>query len=104
VKPVIVGATGTISKSFIKYLNNTTGGQWFLKKLQRTATLNTAHMLRKVACANATRNNVITIETFLFIIFQLIAQICYLFIYKQHIKTFVSFKLIKLLLHVSVTD
>jgi hypothetical protein len=25
--PVIVGATGTISKSFIKYLNNTTGKQ-----------------------------------------------------------------------------
>ena len=27
-----------------------------------------------------------------------------LFIYKQHIKTFVLFKLLKLLLHVSVTD
>ena len=27
-----------------------------------------------------------------------------LFIYKQHIKTFVLFKLLKLLLHISVTD
>jgi aspartate-semialdehyde dehydrogenase len=40
--PVIVGATGTISKSFIKYLSNVPGIHE-VKKLQKTAILGTAH-------------------------------------------------------------
>jgi len=44
---VIVGATGTISKSFRKYVSNIPGNHE-VKKLQKTAILGTAHMLRKV--------------------------------------------------------
>jgi hypothetical protein len=40
--PVIIGATVTISKSFRKYLSNK------VKELQKTAILDTAHILRKV--------------------------------------------------------
>jgi len=45
--PVIIGATGTISKSFRKYVSNITG-KHEVKELQKTAILGTAHILRKV--------------------------------------------------------
>ena len=45
--PVIIGATGTISKTFRKYVSNIPGNNE-VKKLQKTAILGTAHMLRKV--------------------------------------------------------
>ena len=45
--PVIIGATGTISKSFRKYLSNIPG-KHEVKELQKTAILGTAHILRKV--------------------------------------------------------
>jgi hypothetical protein len=49
--PVIIGATGTISKSFRKYVNNIPGNHevW---ELQKTAILGTAHILRKVLMYN----------------------------------------------------
>jgi len=45
--PVIIGATGTISKSFRKYVSNISG-KHEVKELQKTAILGTAHILRKV--------------------------------------------------------
>jgi len=45
--PVITGATGTISKSFRKYVSNTSGNHE-VKELQETAISGTAHTLRKV--------------------------------------------------------
>jgi len=45
--PVIIGATGTISKSFRKYASNIPG-KYEVKELQKTAILGTAHILRKV--------------------------------------------------------
>jgi hypothetical protein len=45
--PVIIGATGTISKSFRKYLSSIPG-KHDIKELQKTAVLGTAHILRKV--------------------------------------------------------
>jgi hypothetical protein len=47
VTPVIVGATGTISKSFRKYLSSIPGSHE-VKELQKTAILDTAHILWKV--------------------------------------------------------
>jgi hypothetical protein len=47
VTPVIIGATGTVSKSFGKYLSNMPG-KHDIKELQKTAILGTAHTLRKV--------------------------------------------------------
>jgi len=47
VTPVIIGATGTISKSFRKYVSNIPG-KHEVKELQKTAILVTAHILRKV--------------------------------------------------------
>jgi hypothetical protein len=47
VTPVIIGATGTISKSFRKYLSSITG-KHDIKELQKTAVLGTAHILREV--------------------------------------------------------
>jgi hypothetical protein len=47
VAPVIIGATGTISKSFRKYVSNIPG-KHEVKELQKTAILGTAHLLRKV--------------------------------------------------------
>ena len=44
---VIIGATGTISKTFRKYLSNIAGNHE-VKELQKTAILGTAHILRKV--------------------------------------------------------
>ena len=40
--PVIIGATGTISKSFRKYVSNIPGDHE-VKELQKTAILGTAH-------------------------------------------------------------
>ena len=45
--PVIIDATGTISKSFRKYVSNIPGNQE-LKEQQKTAILGTAHIIRKV--------------------------------------------------------
>jgi hypothetical protein len=45
--PVIMGATGNISKSFRKYLSTILGNHQ-VKELQKTAILGTAHILRKV--------------------------------------------------------
>jgi hypothetical protein len=47
VMPVIIGTTGTISKSFRKYLSNTPG-KHCIKELQKIATLGTKHILREV--------------------------------------------------------
>jgi hypothetical protein len=44
---VIIGATGTISKSFRKYVRNIQG-KYEVKELQKTAILGTAHILQKV--------------------------------------------------------
>jgi hypothetical protein len=46
-KPVIIGATGTISKSFRKYVSSIPGNHE-VRELQKTAILGTAHILRKV--------------------------------------------------------
>jgi hypothetical protein len=45
--PVIIGATGTISKSFREYVNSIPGNHE-VKELHKTAILGTAHILRKV--------------------------------------------------------
>ena len=45
--PVIIGATGTISKPFRKYVSDIPGNHE-VKELQKTAVLRTAHILRKV--------------------------------------------------------
>ena len=45
--PVIIGATGTISKSFRKYVSNIPGNHE-VKKLQKTDILGTTHLLGKV--------------------------------------------------------
>jgi len=47
VTPVIIGATGAISKSFRKYMSKIPGKHEG-KELQKTAILGTAHILRKV--------------------------------------------------------
>jgi hypothetical protein len=47
VTPVIIAATGTISKSFGKYLSSIPG-KHDIKELQKTAVLGTAHTLREV--------------------------------------------------------
>ena len=53
---VIIGATGTISKSFRKYVSIITGNHE-VKELQKTATLGTAHILRKVLMQKYNRFN-----------------------------------------------
>jgi Sec-independent protein translocase protein TatA len=45
--PVTIGATGTISKSFRKYVSSVPGNHE-VRQLQKTAILGTAHILRKV--------------------------------------------------------
>jgi hypothetical protein len=47
VMPVIIEATGTISKSFRKYLSSMPG-EYGIKELQKTAILGTAHILCEV--------------------------------------------------------
>jgi hypothetical protein len=44
--PIIIGATGTISKSFRKYVS-TIPRNHDVRELQKTAILGTAHILRK---------------------------------------------------------
>jgi hypothetical protein len=46
-KLAIIGATGTISKSFRKYVSSIPGNQEF-RELQKTAIFGTVHILRKV--------------------------------------------------------
>jgi hypothetical protein len=45
--PVIIGATGTVSKSFRKYVSDIPG-EHDVKEIQKTAILGTAHILREV--------------------------------------------------------
>jgi len=45
--PVIIGATGTVSESFRKYVSNIPG-KHEVKELQKATILGTAHILRKV--------------------------------------------------------
>jgi hypothetical protein len=45
--PVIIGATGTIPKTFRKFVSNTPGNHE-VKELQKTDILGTAYILRKV--------------------------------------------------------
>ena len=45
--PVIIGATGTMSKSLRQCLNKITGEQE-IKEIQITATFSTSHILRKL--------------------------------------------------------
>ena len=45
--PVIIGATGTISKTLRKYVSNIPGNHE-VKELEKTAILGTAHILQKV--------------------------------------------------------
>ena len=45
--PVIIGANGTISKSFRKYVSNIPGN-YEVKELQKTAILDIGHIIRKV--------------------------------------------------------
>jgi hypothetical protein len=45
--PVIIGLTGTISKSFRKCVSNIPGNHE-VRELKKTAILGTAHILRKV--------------------------------------------------------
>jgi hypothetical protein len=45
--PVIIGATGRISKSFRKYMSNIPGNHE-VRALQKTAILGTAHIFWKV--------------------------------------------------------
>jgi hypothetical protein len=45
--PVVIGATGAISKSLRKYVSNIPGNH-DVKELQKTAILGTAHIIRKV--------------------------------------------------------
>jgi hypothetical protein len=52
--PVIIGATGTISKTFRKYLNNTLG-KHITKDIQTTAILGTVHILRTNANIKCTK-------------------------------------------------
>jgi hypothetical protein len=47
VMPVIIGATGIVSKSLQKYLE-IIPGQYSIYSLQKTATLGTSHVIRKV--------------------------------------------------------
>jgi hypothetical protein len=44
---IIIRATGTVSKSFIKYVSSIPGNHE-IRELQKTAVLDTAHILRKV--------------------------------------------------------
>ena len=45
--PVIIGATGTIPRTFRKYVSNIPGNHE-VKEIQKTAIVGTAHILRKV--------------------------------------------------------
>jgi len=57
--PVIIGATGTASKSFRKHVSNIPG-KHEVKELQKTAILRTAHILRKIIMHKYDRFNIET--------------------------------------------
>jgi len=70
--PVIIGATGTISKSFRKYVSNIPGNHE-VKELQKKAILGTAHILRKVLTqrydgVNAGNSNICTMNSYIRIV------------------------------------
>jgi len=70
--PVIIGATGAISKSFRKYASNIPGSHE-VKELQKTAVLGTAHILRKVLAlryngVNAGTSDIPTINSYIRIV------------------------------------
>jgi hypothetical protein len=54
--PAIIGAAGTISKLFRKYVSNIPGNHE-VKELQKTAILGTAHILREVLMEKYNRFN-----------------------------------------------
>jgi len=54
--PVIIGATGTVSKSFRKYVSNVPG-KHEVKKLQKTAIWGTAHIIRTLLMQKYNRFN-----------------------------------------------
>ena len=54
--PVIIGATGTVSKSLRKYVSDISR-KHEVKELQKTAILGTAHILRKVLMLKYNRFN-----------------------------------------------
>jgi hypothetical protein len=54
--PVIIGVTGTISKSFRKYVS-TIPGNHDVRKPEKTAILGTVHILRKVLMYKYIRAN-----------------------------------------------
>jgi hypothetical protein len=63
--PVMIGATGTMSKSFRRYQNNTPG-KHDTTELQKTVTLSAAHKLREVLtwkCKTFSVGNGITCST-----------------------------------------
>jgi len=53
--PVIIGETGTISKTFRKYLNNILG-KHIIKEVQTTAILGTVHILWRNANVKCTQH------------------------------------------------
>jgi hypothetical protein len=54
--PVVIGATGTVSKSFRKYVSDIPGNR-DVRELQKTAILGTAYILRKVLTYKNQRAN-----------------------------------------------
>jgi len=67
--PVIIGTTGTISKSFRKYGGNIPGNHE-VKELQKTTILGTAHILRKVLTwryngVNTETSNICTMNSYI---------------------------------------
>jgi C4-dicarboxylate-specific signal transduction histidine kinase len=60
--PVIIEATGSISKSFRKYVSRLPGSHE-ARELQKTAILGTAHILRKVLTQKHSRANAGTRDT-----------------------------------------
>jgi hypothetical protein len=70
--PVIIGANGTISKTFRKYVSNIPGNHQ-VKELQKTAILGTAHILRKVLTqrynkVNAATSDIRTLNSYIRIV------------------------------------
>jgi hypothetical protein len=58
VTPLIIRATGTISKSFRKYLSSISG-KHDIKELQKTTILGTAHILWKVLILEALKSLIV---------------------------------------------
>jgi hypothetical protein len=74
--PVLIGETGTISKSLRKYVSNTPGNRQ-VKELQKTATLGTAHILRKVLTERyngVNASNICTMNSYI----RIVATQCFL--------------------------